>query len=407
MPVRRTVRRPIRRTVKRPVRRSNPRDSRHGVYVKDKLAYVSTKKMDANKAAAKLKASGRAYIKIKQVRPNPITGKLPKVGWRKEFAKAAYSAVKAPAARRKRASTTARIRRTRERRRENPRRWSSHKYKNFILNRSHKPPKAWTIEGVPRKRFRSPSEAMNYIDRIEPGSPLEPKYFQARKRNAPSVLLRANPKRRRNTAGSTGFTVRMDGRKSDVSQHRSLEAARKAAKGLRDRTGFATIIVNSSTGKERAIYKGPNSRGALRLKANPSHFRGKLGTGTRFDNCVRKVSKTVKKRKGQTRKQSAEAICASIGRKKYGKRKMTRMAVKGRRKSNPARRKRVAARKTTEGRRCYGVYCGQNLAYAGKLKRQADSAFRRLDARGRRNLNIYELKLPTGAKLGWRKAYKP
>lgn len=85
---------------------------RYGVYVKDNLAYVSTKKLDANKAASKLKLSGRAYIKIKQVNANPVSGKMPKVGWRDQYKKAAYAAIKAPAKRRAAATATAQIRRT-------------------------------------------------------------------------------------------------------------------------------------------------------------------------------------------------------------------------------------------------------------------------------------------------------
>lgn len=102
---------PMARVAKRVSKHSNP-GSRYGVYVGSTLAYVSTKKLDANKAASKLKLSGRVGIKIKQVKPNPISGKLPKIGWREQYKKAAYATMKAPAKRRKQAKTTARIRRT-------------------------------------------------------------------------------------------------------------------------------------------------------------------------------------------------------------------------------------------------------------------------------------------------------
>lgn len=69
---------------------------RYGVYVGDSLAYVSTKKMDANKAASKLKLSGRTRIKIKKIGPNPVSGKVPKIGWRAQYRKAAYAVVRTP-----------------------------------------------------------------------------------------------------------------------------------------------------------------------------------------------------------------------------------------------------------------------------------------------------------------------
>lgn len=56
-------------------------------------------------------------------------------------------------------------------------------------------------------------------------------------------------------------------------------------------------------------------------------FRGKLGTGTRFKNCVVSVMK-----KNKWSKERAEGVCASIGRKKYGKAKFQKMSVRGRKK---------------------------------------------------------------------------
>lgn len=53
----------------------------------------------------------------------------------------------------------------------------------------------------------------------------------------------------------------------------------------------------------------------------------KLGSGGRFKACVSKVSK----RKGV---KDAKAICASIGRKKYGAKKMAQMAAAGRKRKS-------------------------------------------------------------------------
>jgi hypothetical protein len=53
-----------------------------------------------------------------------------------------------------------------------------------------------------------------------------------------------------------------------------------------------------------------------------AHFRGKLGSGTRFDNAVKEFSKKgIKNPKG---------LAAAIGRKKYGKKKFQEMAKRGR-----------------------------------------------------------------------------
>jgi hypothetical protein len=62
---------------------------RYGVYVGGTLAYVSLKKEDAQKAASKLRADGRKGVKQKMVGANPVSGKVPKAGWREQFKKAA------------------------------------------------------------------------------------------------------------------------------------------------------------------------------------------------------------------------------------------------------------------------------------------------------------------------------
>jgi hypothetical protein len=54
--------------------------------------------------------------------------------------------------------------------------------------------------------------------------------------------------------------------------------------------------------------------------------KAKLGSGTRF----KEVSKSIQK-SGKS-KESADAIAASIGRKKYGKVKFQKMATAGRKK---------------------------------------------------------------------------
>jgi len=53
------------------------------------------------------------------------------------------------------------------------------------------------------------------------------------------------------------------------------------------------------------------------------HFPGKKGTGSRFEHCVSDV-----RRKGKVK--NAKAVCAAIGRKKFGAKGMAHMAAAGR-----------------------------------------------------------------------------
>jgi len=57
-----------------------------------------------------------------------------------------------------------------------------------------------------------------------------------------------------------------------------------------------------------------------------------LGEGGRFAACVRKVMAFYEKKGKSMTEERAKAICAKIGREAYGKTKMTKMAVAGRKK---------------------------------------------------------------------------
>jgi len=59
-------------------------------------------------------------------------------------------------------------------------------------------------------------------------------------------------------------------------------------------------------------------------KTKKYKVKGKLGTGGRFKRLV----KTLRKRGAK----SPKALAAWIGRKKYGKKRMTKLAAKGRKK---------------------------------------------------------------------------
>jgi hypothetical protein len=59
-------------------------------------------------------------------------------------------------------------------------------------------------------------------------------------------------------------------------------------------------------------------------KPSSKKKKAKLGTGKRFKDVSKAIQKTGKS------KESADAIAASIGRKKYGKKKFAKLASKGR-----------------------------------------------------------------------------
>ena len=56
--------------------------------------------------------------------------------------------------------------------------------------------------------------------------------------------------------------------------------------------------------------------------------KGKLGSGSRFKSLSSKIQKSGKSKK------AADAIAASIGRKKYGKKKMAKLSAKGRKRKS-------------------------------------------------------------------------
>ena len=56
--------------------------------------------------------------------------------------------------------------------------------------------------------------------------------------------------------------------------------------------------------------------------------KAKLGTGKRFKDVSKAIQKTGKS------KEAADAIAASIGRKKYGKKKFAKLASKGRKRKD-------------------------------------------------------------------------
>lgn len=56
----------------------------------------------------------------------------------------------------------------------------------------------------------------------------------------------------------------------------------------------------------------------------------KLGSGARFRKLQNSIEKDVKPRAGETKKEAAGAIAASIGRKKFGNKRFQQLSAMGR-----------------------------------------------------------------------------
>jgi len=67
-------------------------------------------------------------------------------------------------------------------------------------------------------------------------------------------------------------------------------------------------------------------------KKGKAFAKAPLGSGKRFQACVRKVKAFYKKKGRNLSTERAKAICAAIGRRAYGKKKFQQLAVKGRKK---------------------------------------------------------------------------
>jgi len=66
----------------------------------------------------------------------------------------------------------------------------------------------------------------------------------------------------------------------------------------------------------------PSHTPAERRKPNNPPFKGKLGTGERFRKCVAKM-----RAKGA---KDPEALCAKIGRQKFGTKRFAQLSARGR-----------------------------------------------------------------------------
>lgn len=436
-----------------PRRKAAAKSSRCGVYVKGRLAYVSLKKLDCNKAATKLRSSGRVSITIKAVNPNPITGKLPKVGWRTEFKKTAYAAMKSPAARRKQASRDTRTRRTigRDAKGHLVKR-SPNSVRSSLLggrsvsrfSRTARLEKGAGLEVMKLKRKGPDGGSMSsvkvdrvlkgYVSKIMGGPSYEahpwktwsavvgqgparagnvtsthrtkdeavravagrrnPRRPTPRKRNAASMLIR----RERNTA--VKIRVKRRGGQWRTGAGPNKTTLGKIYQREANQRGHQIIgeVMNSGGAwvKWRTFKPAKSGR-------NPTHFRGKLGTGTRFANCVSDVRKGLKGKKKSSR---AAAVCASIGRKKYGAKKFSKLSTAGRK--NPKRRKGAAHafEGLLPGRPDkYGVFVGAapRIAFVTPTYAVAQRAAAKLREAG--YAAVID-RVPGNFKAGWRSGFK-
>ena len=69
-------------------------------------------------------------------------------------------------------------------------------------------------------------------------------------------------------------------------------------------------------------------KGGRKVAAKKKKSKGKLGSGSRFKSLSSKIQKSGKSKK------AADAIAASIGRKKYGKKKMAKLSAKSRKRKS-------------------------------------------------------------------------
>jgi len=74
-----------------------------------------------------------------------------------------------------------------------------------------------------------------------------------------------------------------------------------------------------------AISRSSASKQVTKPPSKKKKKKAKLGSGKRFKD----VSKSIQKSSGKS-KEAADAIAASIGRKKYGKKKFAALSAKGR-----------------------------------------------------------------------------
>ena len=69
-------------------------------------------------------------------------------------------------------------------------------------------------------------------------------------------------------------------------------------------------------------------KGGRKVASKKKKSKGKLGSGSRFKSLSSKIQKSGKSKK------AADAIAASIGRKKYGKKKMAKLSATGRKRKS-------------------------------------------------------------------------
>jgi hypothetical protein len=174
--------------------------------------------------------------------------------------------------------------------------------------------------------------------------------------------------------------------RGEHSYHATLRAALSKAEAVAQKQGEASI--HRWDGNRFVGYK-QIERG---YKANPSFGKGKLGTGSRFRKCV-----STMKRRGV---RSPGGLCTSIGRRKYGAKRMAGMARKGRRRSNPG---------VLDYREGYVVYATtgfNNIAWVGNTVASARKAVSRLKKRGYSSASAHKARLEKSIKNGWRAAYR-
>lgn len=402
--------------------------SRYGVYVGPTLAYVTTRKLDANKAASKLKLSGRAGITIKAVGPNPVSGKVPKVGWRAAYRKAAYAAVKAPGARRKAARTTQAIRRGV--------RASANPYPQGVG------PWMAIYRGSPKFRATTKAALKKKMDRDGSGTFEVQRYYKAstigksfgewktvgqynviakrfmmanpasRRRNGPSVLVRRNAGR---NAGYQFMARDRDSIAKSFPWRSTEQAAMRDAEKLAKRAGVSAvnIWIRAKGSPDASVYTRISAadlgRGAgAGRRSNPRlRYRTKVGDRYAYRVSFKVNGKTVRwVRYAKDIYQAEEQAQKAIAREYPGDRVtgLNIAASAAAQLANP-RKRRPVSRSANPKRPAYAVYVGDKTAWVGQAKSAANKAVAMLEDAGRSAVKLYQVKIAPTVRMGWRAAF--
>lgn len=339
---------------------------RYGVYVGDNLAYVSLNKDDAAKAAKKLRADGRKSVRRKMVGPNPVSGKVPKAGWRQQYKKAARVRVKSNPQGQGRGLA-----------RPNPPRGvadptAAHELYLYATSTSELYPQRQAIEA-------------NLAKKMAKGS-----YSSAKAVKAWKYWMDNAAKRYVSEFGG------------DWSSMFNVPTRLAAAKEMADYFEGEARVQGVSNPRRAA------NRGKTMTPSRARRLLQDLGLNSYDDPDTIHPSTLVDladqaKQYGYRKPSSASG---STGR--YFFRYLKRKAAQAnpRTKPNPKRKANARRKSAPKGRKGYVVKVGDQVAWAGRLKKDAQKAMTKLMDAGRSTIQGFEIANLDQIKKGWRAAFR-